>query len=146
MNKDQENKKKTNPIIKDDNVIDIESKMNNNDAEKRSEIENLYSILEDDKKEIIRLTNENNWWKNRCSELENYIFQFTNVGLNNIGNYNQICTQDYKILEFFSKTMKELKTYLNNDKYIDKLIEDKDKEIESLRKMVNKLIGVDDDE
>ena len=146
MNKDQENKKKANPIIKDDNAIDIESKLNSNDAENRSEIEDLYSILENDKKEIIRLINENNWWKNRCSELENYIFQFTNVGLNNIGNYNQICTQDYKILEFFSKTMKELKTYLNNDKYIDKLIEDKDKEIESLRKMVNKLIGVDDNE
>lgn len=145
MNKDQENKKKSNPIIKDDNVIDIESKMNNN-AENRSEIEDLYSVLENDKKEIMRLINENNWWKNRCGELENYIFQFTNVGLNNIGNYNQICTQDYKILEFFSKTMKELKTYLNNDKYIDKLIEDKDKEIESLRKMVNKLIGVDDNE
>ena len=145
MNKDQENKK-VNPIIKDDNVIDIESKLNSNDGENRSEIEDLYSILENDKKEIIRLINENNWWKNRCSELENYIFQFTNVGLNNIGNYNQICTQDYKILEFFSKTMKELKTYLNNDKYIDKLIEDKDKEIASLRKMVNKLIGVDDNE
>ena len=145
MNKDQENKKKVNPIIKDDNAIDIESKLNN-DAESRSEIEDLYSILEDDKKEIMRLINENNWWKNRCNELENYIFQFTNIGLNNTGNYNQICAQDYKILEFFSKTMKELKTYLNNDKYIDKLIEDKDKEIESLRKMVNKLIGVDDNE
>ena len=146
MNKDQENKKKVNPIIKDDNAIDIESKLNNDDSENRSEIEDLYSILENDKKEIMRLINENNWWKNRCNELENYIFQFTNIGLNNVGNYNQICTQDYKILDFFSKTMKELKTYLNNDKYIDKLIEDKDKEIESLRKMVNKLIGVDDNE
>ena len=171
MNKDQENKK-VNPIIKDDNVIDIESKLNNKNN--TTEIEDLYNVLENDKQYILRLINERDWWMNRCAELEKYLVQFTNIGLNNVGNYNQICAQDYKILEFFKQAMKELKSQSDDDKYLDiidqsnkenkdikekiieekdkrinekdKIIESKDKEIYHLRKVVNKLIGVDDNE
>ena len=171
MNKDQENKK-VDMIIKDDNVIDIESKLNNKNN--TTEIEDLYNVLENDKQYILRLINERDWWMNRCAELEKYLVQFTTIGLNNVGNYNQICAQDYKILEFFKQAMKELKSQSDDDKYLDiidqsnkenkdikekiieekdkrinekdKIIESKDKEICHLRKVVNKLIGVDDDE
>ena len=171
MNKDQENKK-VNMIMKDDNVIDIESKLNNKNN--TTEIEDLYNVLENDKQYILRLINERDWWMNRCAELEKYLVQFTTIGLNNAGNYNQICAQNYKILEFFKQAMNELKSQSDDDKYLDiidqsnkenkdikekiieekdkrinekdKIIESKDKEIYHLRKVVNKLIGVVDDE
>ena len=148
MNKDQENKK-VNPIIKDDNVIDIESKLNNKNN--TTEIEDLYNVLENDKQYILRLINERDWWINRCAELEKYLVQFTTIGLNNAGNYNQICAQDYKILEFFKQAMKELKSQSDDNKYLDiineqddrlvelnqKIIDNKDKIIEDKDKRIN---------
>ena len=72
MNKDQENKK-VNPIIKDDNVIDIESKLNNRNINDSKEAQDLYRVLEQDKEYILRLINERDFYKNECERLCNYL-------------------------------------------------------------------------
>ena len=72
MNKDQENKK-VNPIIKDDNVIDIESKLNNRNINDNKETQDLYRVLEQDKEYILRLINERDFYKNECEKLYNYL-------------------------------------------------------------------------
>lgn len=72
MNKDQENKK-VNPIIKDDNVIDIESKLNNRNINDNKEIQDLYRVLEQDEEYILRLINERDFYKNECEKLYNYL-------------------------------------------------------------------------
>ena len=72
MNKDQENKK-VNPIIKDDNVIDIETKLNNRNINDSKEAQDLYRVLEQDKEYILRLINERDFYKNECEKLYNYL-------------------------------------------------------------------------
>ena len=72
MNKDQENKK-VNPIIKDDNVIDIETKLNNRNINDSKETQDLYRVLEQDKEYILRLINERDFYKNECERLCNYL-------------------------------------------------------------------------
>ena len=72
MNKDQENKK-VNPIIKDDKVIDIETKLNNRNINDSKEAQDLYRVLEQDKEYILRLINERDFYKNECEKLYNYL-------------------------------------------------------------------------
>ena len=71
MNKDQENKKKLNLIAKDDNVIDIESKLNNTNIINIGEVQDLYRVLEQNKQYILRLIDERDFYKNECEKLYN---------------------------------------------------------------------------
>lgn len=110
MNKDQENKKKVNPIIKDENVINIESKLNNVDINNSKEVQDLYRILEEDKQYILRLINERDFYKDQCEKLSSYLNNryYTDNMNNNICNMiNNQTIQNNKQTQYWMNILED---------------------------------------
>ena len=135
MNKDQENKK-VNPIIKDDNVINIETKLNNRNINDSKEAQDLYRVLEQDKEYILRLINERDFYKNECEKLYNYLNNryYTDNKNSNICNMiNNQTIQNNQQTQYWMNILKDQQSKHKDD--IDKA---KDNAIENFYKQTMK--------
>ena len=74
--------------------------------------------------EITPILNDRNWFSERCRILENYINQYTTIGLSSVGNYNQMAAQQNANNEFFNKIYFEARKEYKN------LLDAKDKDID----------------
>ena len=74
--------------------------------------------------EITPILNDRNWFAERCRILENYINQYTTIGLSSVGNYNQMAAQQNANNEFFNKIYFEARKEYKN------LLDAKDKDID----------------
>lgn len=124
MIKDQENKSKgilnyesqyEKDSIKNNNVIDIESKINNSDAQNKSEMCNMREIIELDKKEIIRLTEKSNYYQNKYEELCGILNSYNNILINNITPYNQYTNQTNLDMNNFITIMRQLQDFYSRE-------------------------------
>ena len=140
------------------NVVELmNGKIKNNNTQNKSELENLREVIDLDKKQIIDLTRERDWYRNEYQKLYSIVQQYTTIGLNNIPPYNQVAVQQNANLQFFKQLFDELLAKVNNDKFMNiltiqnetidngnkKLIEEKEKRIEekdSIIKEKNEII------
>ena len=150
MNKDQENKK-VNPIIKDDNVIDIESKLNNRNINDNKETQDLYRVLEQDKEYILRLINERDFYKNECEKLCNYLnnrYYTDNMNSNICNMINNQTIQNNQQTQYWMNILNNKDVAHKNE--IDKLkneiscdVYDKEKRKHNLIIKMLKMIKID---
>ena len=135
MNKDQENKK-VNPIIKDDNVIDIETKLNNRNINDSKEAQDLYRVLEQDKEYILRLINERDFYKNECEKLCNYLnnrYYTDNMNSNICNMINNQTIQNNQQTQYWMNILKD-----QESKHKDEMDKAKDNAIEDFYKQTIK--------
>ena len=90
--------------------------------------------------EITPILNDRNWFAERCRILENYINQYTTIGLNNIGNYNQMAAQQNANNEFLAKLYSDIRKDLGNslDELHIKEIDNIRNDLEILLTMIDK--------
>ena len=135
MNKDQENKK-VNPIIKDDKVIDIETKLNNRNINDNKEAQDLYRVLEQDKEYILRLINERDFYKNECEKLYNYLnnrYYTDNMNSNICNMINNQTIQNNQQTQYWMSMLRD-----QESKYKDESEKAKDKAIKKFYKQTIK--------
>lgn len=136
MNKNQEKKDKVSPIIKEDNVVNIESKLNNGDINNTKQLQDLYRVLEDDKQYILRLINERDFYKNECEKLYNYLnnrYYTDNMNSNICNMINNQTIQNNQQTQYWMNILRD-----QESKHKDEIDKSKDDAIENFYKQTIK--------